>query len=189
MIANRDGAAHARDPQPAFGDARARSMLSVRLSDAGRPRDRCCGERHLDVGQRCRRGEAVTFLDADDFYWIPTVPPYRQERARPERVAMLATAFRDAARDGVVLAGSVVGWVDDVVDACDLIVYLTVPRLCGSSACVSARSASAARSTRSSSRGRLGTTREDSTFVVEPCTGSGSSGGDQPCSELMEHRH
>jgi adenylate kinase family enzyme len=66
-------------------------------------------------------------LDADDFYWLPTVPPYRLKRDRPDRIARLAQAFEDAVSGGVVLAGSVVGWGDDVVDACDLIVYLTVP--------------------------------------------------------------
>ena len=67
------------------------------------------------------------FLDIDDFYWLPTVPPYRSKRDRPDRIAMLAQELEHAVSTGVVLAGSAVGWADDLVDVCDLIVYLTVP--------------------------------------------------------------
>ena len=67
------------------------------------------------------------FLDADDFYWLPTDPPYTHKRERAERSELLRSAFDVARPHGVVLAGSVVGWADDCADACDLIVYLLMP--------------------------------------------------------------
>ncbi|ROR18374.1 AAA domain-containing protein [Comamonas sp. BIGb0124] len=65
-----------------------------------------------------------THLDLDDYYWIPTSPPYRQKRDGLER---LQTLQRDLhVNEDVIASGSLVGWGRDVEDAFDLIVFLFV---------------------------------------------------------------
>lgn len=67
------------------------------------------------------------FVDADDFYWLSTDPPYSVKRARSERILLLANALERSEPAGAVLSGSVVGWGDEIVDTFDLIVFLVVP--------------------------------------------------------------
>jgi uridine kinase len=61
-------------------------------------------------------------LDADDYYWLPTSPPYRHKRPAAERLARLQGAMTSAAR--VVVSGSVMGWGDEVEEAFDFVVFL-----------------------------------------------------------------
>ncbi|WAS97296.1 AAA family ATPase [Nannocystis punicea] len=61
-------------------------------------------------------------VDADDYYWLPTDPPYRQKRAPDVRLRMILVAV-DAAPNAVV-SGSVVGWGAEIEDSFDLIVFL-----------------------------------------------------------------
>lgn len=64
-------------------------------------------------------------LDSDDFYWLPTEPPYRQARPREERLALLRPAL--AASASWVLSGSLCGWGDPLIAEFELVVFLIVP--------------------------------------------------------------
>lgn len=61
-------------------------------------------------------------LDADEFYWLPSDPPFQHKRAAEQRLAALHAGLQAAPR--AVLSGSIVGWGPDVEDAFDLIVFL-----------------------------------------------------------------
>ena len=63
-----------------------------------------------------------THFDADDYYWLPTSPPFTQKRAAPDRLSLLLADLR--AKEVSVLAGSVVGWGPELEDSFDLIVFL-----------------------------------------------------------------
>jgi uridine kinase len=64
----------------------------------------------------------IAHLDADDYYWLPTTPPFTTKRDRAER---LASVLRDVrAKRSVVLAGSVMEWGLELENAFDLIVFL-----------------------------------------------------------------
>ena len=65
-----------------------------------------------------------THLDADDYYWLPTTPPFQHKRDATERSALLLADLRAAHTP--VVAGSVVGWGDAIENAFDLIVFLYV---------------------------------------------------------------
>lgn len=65
--------------------------------------------------------EAV-HLDADDYYWLPSEPPFLQKRAAEQRLAALHAQLQAAPCS--VLSGSIVGWGAPVEDAFDLIVFL-----------------------------------------------------------------
>ena len=65
------------------------------------------------------------FLDADDFYWVPTDPPYRQKRDLAERQRLLGAELRSSSR--WVLSGSLVSWGDVFVPMFELVVFLSTP--------------------------------------------------------------
>ena len=64
-------------------------------------------------------------LDTDDFYWLPTDPPYRQKRPPEVRLALLQAALEESA--SWVLSGSLCGWGDPLIPEFDLVVFLVVP--------------------------------------------------------------
>jgi hypothetical protein len=49
---------------------------------------------------------AVPHADADDYFWVPTVPPYVVKRPEPERVPLMEALF--VPRDAWVLSGSLI---------------------------------------------------------------------------------
>ena len=65
-------------------------------------------------------------LDIDDFFWLPTDPPYRQVRPRDERLTLLRRALGQAG--SWVLSGSLCGWGEPLIPAFDLVVFLVVPK-------------------------------------------------------------
>jgi len=66
----------------------------------------------------------IPHFDSDTYFWIPTVPPYRIKRDKPQRDARLDEDI--AAFDDWVWTGSAASWNIDF-RRIDLIVYLTVP--------------------------------------------------------------
>ena len=67
---------------------------------------------------------SVPHADADDYFWIPSDPPYVEKRPEAERVALMERLFLP--RESWVLSGSMLGWGDDVVARCDAVVFLTL---------------------------------------------------------------
>lgn len=64
-------------------------------------------------------------LDTDDFYWLPTTPPYCRERPIEERLTLLRRAIPDSSP--WVLSGSLCGWGDPLIPEFDLVVFMLVP--------------------------------------------------------------
>jgi adenylate kinase family enzyme len=64
-------------------------------------------------------------LDTDDFFWLPTSPPYREKRPRDARLALLRRALSESPR--WVLSGSLCGWGDALIPEFELVVFLAVP--------------------------------------------------------------
>lgn len=67
---------------------------------------------------------AVPHADADDYFWLPTDPPYVAKRPRADRLALMEQVF--VPREAWVVSGSMQGWGDGVVDLCDAVVFLTL---------------------------------------------------------------
>ena len=67
---------------------------------------------------------AVPHADADDYFWVPSSPPYVEKRPVADRVALMRRLF--VPRDAWVLSGSMLGWGDEVVAECDAVVFLTL---------------------------------------------------------------
>ena len=61
-------------------------------------------------------------FDADDYYWLATDPPFTTKRDPNERLSLLLPDLSSSSP--VVLAGSIVGWGQELEDSFDLIVFL-----------------------------------------------------------------
>ncbi len=66
------------------------------------------------------------FMDTDDYYWLPTDPPYTHKRPPAERVILMKRAIEDGGRrcSGVVISGTFADWGDDLIPALTLAVRL-----------------------------------------------------------------
>jgi len=64
-------------------------------------------------------------LDTDDFYWLPTDPPYTQKRPREARLAVLRSTLADSR--SLLLSGSLCGWGNPLIPEFDLVIFLVVP--------------------------------------------------------------
>lgn len=65
------------------------------------------------------------FYDGDDYYWVPTDPPFQRKQDPVIRASRLLQALRQAST--TVLAGSILNWGVELEDSFSLIVFLTVP--------------------------------------------------------------
>jgi adenylate kinase family enzyme len=67
---------------------------------------------------------SVPHADADDYFWLPTNPPYVHKRSEIDRVRLMRQVF--VPREAWVLTGSMLGWGEEVVDECEAIIFLTL---------------------------------------------------------------
>lgn len=61
-------------------------------------------------------------LDTDDFFWLPTDPPFTTVRERGERLSLLTAATERNAK--CVVSGSLSGWGDALIPRFDLVIYV-----------------------------------------------------------------
>ena len=64
-------------------------------------------------------------VDTDDYFWLPTDPPFTQRRERTERAHLLMDAL--TAHDAWVVSGSLCGWGDVAIPLFELVVFLSIP--------------------------------------------------------------
>jgi len=68
---------------------------------------------------------SASVLEADDYFWLPTSPPFTHKRDPQERLSLI---LRDLDRvSNVVIAGSIVDWGLELENSVSMIVFLTVP--------------------------------------------------------------
>lgn len=68
---------------------------------------------------------SATALDVDDYFWLPTSPPFKSKRNSAERLTLL---LHDLAQvDTAMISGSIVDWGLALEDSISMIVFLTVP--------------------------------------------------------------
>ncbi|MHC8340555.1 ATP-binding protein [Pseudomonas sp. HLT2-19-2] len=76
------------------------------------------------LGQNVATVLGVRHVDVDDYYWMPTNPPFTTKRPPSERVSLIQQKFAD--EDGL-LTGSCMGWGDALITHVDLIVFVVTP--------------------------------------------------------------
>ena len=63
-----------------------------------------------------------THVEADDYYWLPSTPPFQTKRPVGQRLPLLLARLQACPHP--ILAGSVVGWGRALEDSFDLVVFL-----------------------------------------------------------------
>lgn len=76
------------------------------------------------LGRALASAWSVPHADADDYFWMPTVPPYTHQRPVADRVPLMDEVF--ARRDAWVLSGSSMGWAKPLERRFDAVVFLTI---------------------------------------------------------------
>jgi adenylate kinase family enzyme len=64
-------------------------------------------------------------FDTDDYFWVPTDPPYTHQRARTERQQLLMGDL--TAHNAWVVSGSLCGWGDGAIPLFEFVVFLSIP--------------------------------------------------------------
>jgi adenylate kinase family enzyme len=77
------------------------------------------------LGRALADALAIPHHDTDDYFWLPTTPPYRDQREIAERLALMREVFLP--RADWVLSGSLVSWGDAIISHFDLVVFLAAP--------------------------------------------------------------
>ena len=77
------------------------------------------------LGRAAARHFGVPHFDSDEYFWLPSDPPYQQPRPRELRLALLEPKLREA--ESWVLSGSNHGWGDPLIPYYTLVVFLRVP--------------------------------------------------------------
>jgi len=77
------------------------------------------------LGRALADALAVPHHDTDDYFWLPTTPPYHDRREVPERLRLMHAMF--VGRPAWVLSGSLDGWGDPLIRWLDHVVFLYVP--------------------------------------------------------------
>ncbi|WBL81010.1 hypothetical protein I3J27_11525 [Bradyrhizobium xenonodulans] len=78
------------------------------------------------LGRASANRLALPHHDSDDYFWLPTVPPYQTTRTAAERLRRMREMFLP--RLDWVLSGSVTGWGEELVPFFDLVVFVATPR-------------------------------------------------------------
>ena len=67
---------------------------------------------------------SVPHADVDDYFWVPTSPPYTEKRPVDERLSLMNALFLP--RDSWVLSGSLMEWGDSLIKRFSAVVFLTL---------------------------------------------------------------
>jgi adenylate kinase family enzyme len=76
------------------------------------------------LGQNVANLLGVRHIDVDDYFWMPTDPPFTTKRPPSERVSLLQQKL---GYDDWVLTGSCMGWGEALITHVDLIVFAVTP--------------------------------------------------------------
>lgn len=76
------------------------------------------------LGRAVASAWSVPVADSDDYFWVPTDPPFVTARPVPERIALMQQMFLP--RHSWVLTGSMGSWGESVADQAEAIVFLTI---------------------------------------------------------------
>lgn len=77
------------------------------------------------LGRALAGALATPHHDTDDYFWLPTHPPYRTKRPVADRLRLMREMFLP--RIDWLLSGSLDAWADDLVPFFDVVVYLDTP--------------------------------------------------------------
>lgn len=65
------------------------------------------------LGRKISKELGYKFMDTDDYFWVPTNPPYNTKRSKEERLALMKKAISE--NENVVISGSLTDWGDELI--------------------------------------------------------------------------
>lgn len=77
------------------------------------------------LGRALADALAVPHHDTDDYFWLPTEPPFTAKRPVDDRLRLMTEMF--VPRAAWVLSGSLTGWGDPLIPLFDLVIFLHLP--------------------------------------------------------------
>lgn len=77
------------------------------------------------LGRAVAQHLAFAHHDTDDYYWLPTSPPYVAKRPIPDRLRLIGEMF--LGRSDWVLSGAMESWGRPIVPYFDLVVFVQTP--------------------------------------------------------------
>ena len=77
------------------------------------------------LGRALAAALAIPHHDTDDYFWLPTPVPYRQQRPVGDRIRLMREMFLD--RPQWVLSGCLTTWGAEIADRFDAVVFVTAP--------------------------------------------------------------
>ena len=99
-------------------DMRPRRVLRIHVTGAS-------GSGTSTLGAMLADRFDIPHFDIDDYFWMPTDPPYASMRPVEERIRLIEGIL--SGLESWILTGSCMGWGDGLVQAADLIVFLHLP--------------------------------------------------------------
>ncbi|MBT2774279.1 AAA family ATPase [Halomonas sp. ISL-60] len=76
------------------------------------------------LGKALAKELNASFLEADDFYWLETNPPFTKKRLVDERRRLIMSSLENY--PNAIVSGSVMKWGEQIEDAFDVIIFLYV---------------------------------------------------------------
>lgn len=77
------------------------------------------------VGRGLAAALGIPHHDTDDYFWLPTEPPYRDKRPEEDRLRLMRQMFLP--RAAWVLSGSLSGWGDPLIPHFDTVIFVYAP--------------------------------------------------------------
>lgn len=74
------------------------------------------------LGKKLSEELGFRWMDTDDYFWMPTNPPYTTKRDVPERIRRMKQDIAEA--EHVVISGSLAGWGDELIPLFTLAIRL-----------------------------------------------------------------
>lgn len=66
----------------------------------------------------------AAFIEADDFYWLETSPPFTQKRPVEERRRLMISSLKN--HSSAVVSGSVMKWGEQIENTFDVVIFLYI---------------------------------------------------------------
>jgi len=82
------------------------------------------GSGTTSLGEALSKKLGISFFDADNYFWLPTEPPFQKKRDVDTRLTLVLKDLSEA--KSTVIAGSVMNWGSALENAFCLIVFLTL---------------------------------------------------------------
>ncbi|MCL2109544.1 MAG: hypothetical protein FWH20_09415 [Oscillospiraceae bacterium] len=77
------------------------------------------------LAQALEQKHGYKWLDTDNFFWLPTNPPFTNSRPREERISLMSASIAENPK--CAISGSLCDWGDVFIPKFDLVIFIYTP--------------------------------------------------------------